>query len=402
LHREGNSPKRTVIALLGLSRLSESKEALPFDVGSMHDAVLGDTSWVKSLGELGLLAWFAAECEPDRLRNLFRQFDLDKALETHREGREASTSGLAWFLAGISHARLAGARTLPDLTDVAVDAYHLLLENQSEGGIFGQAAFPRWLEWARCRFGTFRDQIFAIYALSIFARAFEIEEPLAPALNCANAIRSLQGDRGEWWFLYDKGACRVVNRYPVFSWQQNGTAPVGLLALGEATGQSFHEPIYKGLSWDIGSNQVGDALEGQHHDLIWDSIRPRRKAAKYWEAAFSLANISHNQKEEHLSIRYEARPDHFGWSLYAFGREGLPKKWPMSGHEEPQLQDGIPGTNGGKNFPFSVFSELDWSSEIRTATHIPCVFRLLELNGISPVVAVRALALAVWLRCCLW
>src|SRR6266851_5286720 len=58
LHRERNSAKRTVIALLGLSRLEESKAAAPFDVCSMRDAVLGDTSWVKSLGYLGLVAWF--------------------------------------------------------------------------------------------------------------------------------------------------------------------------------------------------------------------------------------------------------------------------------------------------------------------------------------------------------
>jgi hypothetical protein len=323
LHREGNSLKRTVIALLGLNRLAESKATTPFDVPSMRNAVFGDTSWVGSLGELGLLAWFTAECEPDRLRNLFRQFDFDKALLTYREGREACTSGLAWFLAGISHARLAGSSAVPDLTDVAVDAYHLLLENQSERGIFGQMAFPRWRQRACRRFGTFSDQIFAIYALSVFSRAFQIEEPLAPALNCGNSIRSLQGDNGEWWFLYDKQACRVVNRYPVFSRHQDGTAPVGLLALGEATGQNFYEPIYKGLSWGIASHQLGDHLESQQQGLIWDSIRPRRKAANYWEAALSLANIARRQKEERLSIRYEARPDHFGWLLYAFGRAGL-------------------------------------------------------------------------------
>jgi hypothetical protein len=326
LHRERNSAKRTVIALLGLSRLAESKAAAPFDVCSMRDAVLRDTSWVKSLGELGLLAWFTAECEPDRLRNLFRQFDFDNALETYRQGREACTSGLAWFLAGISHARLVGPRTLPDLTDVAVDAYHLLLENQSDGGLFGQAAFPRWTQRARRRFGTFRDQIFAIYALALFARAFQIEEPLAPALSCANSIRSLQGDKGEWWFLYDKRACRVVNRYPVFSWHQAGAAPVGLLALAEATGQNFDQPIYKGLSSVSGSDQLGTDLESQQQGLIWDSVRPSGKAAKYWQAAFSWANISRVQNHQPLKVRYEARPDHFGWSLYAFGREGLPKK----------------------------------------------------------------------------
>src|SRR5258708_16771701 len=325
LHRAESSPTRTAIALLGLSRLKESGASIPFDVRSMHDAVLGNTSWVKSLGELGLLTWFTAECEPARLRNLFRQFDFDKALVTYREGREAWTSGLAWFLAGISHARMAGPRTVPELTDVAVDAYHLLLENQSEGGIFGQAAFPGLLRRASRRFGTFGDQIFSVYALSIFGRAFEIEEPLTPALNCANSIRSLQGDKGEWWFLYDKRACRVVNRYPVYSCHQYGTAPVGLLALGAATGQSFYEPIYKGLSRGTTSIGSGPEFQGQHPDLFWDSIEPSRKSAKYWEAAFSLANISREPQKEHFSIRYAARPDHFGWMLYAFGGDGLPK-----------------------------------------------------------------------------
>jgi hypothetical protein len=331
LVRGESSPKRTAIALLGLRRLAESGANSPFDVCSMHEAVLGNTSWVKSLGELGLLTWFTAECEPARLRSLFRQYDFDKALVTYLEGREARTSHLAWFLAGVSHARMASLGTVPDLTDVAVDAYHLLLENQSEGGIFGRAAFPGWLRRVYRRFGTFADQIFSIYALSIFGRAFHIEEPLTPALNCANAIRSLQGDQGEWWFLYDKRACRVVNRYPVFSWHQDGTAPVGLLALGEVTGQNFNEPIYKGLSRGTASIGIGPDFQGQHQYLTWDFIQPARKSAKYWEAAFSLANISRDIQKEQFCIRYEARPDHFGWILYAFGRAGLPNNETLAG-----------------------------------------------------------------------
>ncbi len=326
-HREGTSRKRTIIALLGLQRLAESGEEPPVDVASIRGVILEDTSWIRSVGDLGLLIWFTAECVPERLGTLFNELDFVKALDTYSDGREARTRELAWLLAGIAHARLACPGTLPDLTDIAVDTYHLLQENQSEGGIFGHATFPSILHQTFCnRIGTFADQIYAIYALTAFARAFQIEEPLGSALGCANAVRALQGEMGQWWFLYDKRACRVVNRYPVFSVHQDGIAPLGLLALGEATGQSFHESIYKGLSWITGANELGRDLRNQDdRALIWDSIGPRRRTANYWEAALSFMNISHVPQVESLGIQYEARPDHFGWLLYAFGRFGLPK-----------------------------------------------------------------------------
>lgn len=325
-HPEKTSRRRTIIALLGLQRLVESGGSQPFDLASIRDVLLTNTNWVRGVGDLGLLTWFTAEVVPERLPELFNEFDFDKAFETYPDGRQARTIALAWFLAGISLARLAGPRTLPDLTDVAVDAYHLLLNNQGESGVFGQAAFPGLLQQAFCRrFGTFSDQICAIYALSTFARAFQVEEPLASALSCANSIRALQGELGEWWFLYDKRACRVANRYPVFSLHQDGIAPVGLLALEEATGHSFQEPIYKGLSWITGVNALGNDLRDLNRGVIWDSMRIRRGVANYWEAALSLVNIAREPQGDQLSICYEARPDHYGWLLYAFGRFGLPK-----------------------------------------------------------------------------
>jgi hypothetical protein len=329
LHREGTSRKRTIIALLGLQRLAESGAAAPVNVASIRNVILGDTSWVRSVGDLGLLTWLTAECVPERLGMLLNKLDFGKALGTYSDGHEARTTELAWFLAGIAHARLACPGTLPDLTDVAVDAYHLLQDNQGESGIFGHSASSNFFQQSfRKRFGTFADQIYAIYAFTIFARAFEIEEPLASALGCANAVRALQGEMGQWWFLYDKRACRVVNRYPVFSLHQDGIAPLGLLALGEATGQSFHESIYKGLSWIAGTNELGRDLRNRDRVLIWDSIGPKRRITNYWEAALSLMDISCGPQAENLRIQYEARPDHFGWLLYAFGRFGLPQQVP--------------------------------------------------------------------------
>jgi hypothetical protein len=311
---------------LGLQRLAKYGQTQPFDLGLVRDAVLADTGWVRGVGDLGLLTWFAAECAPETLEKLFKEFDFDGALREYPDGRQGRTGGLAWFLAGISHAQLSGVRTSMDLTDVAVDAYHLLLDNQGESGIFGSGLYPsliRQVFWRR--FGSFDDQAYAIYALATFAKAFKVEEPLAAALNCANSVRALQGELGQWWFLYDKRAGRVANRYPVLSQHQDGIAPVGFLALSEATGQSFYEPIYRGLSWIAGTNEVGNDLRNLERGLIWGSIGPAKRRPNYWEAALSLLNISFSPCSDDLNVYYEARPDHFGWLLYAFSRFGLPK-----------------------------------------------------------------------------
>jgi hypothetical protein len=325
IRRETPSRKLTAIALLGLARLSESGEKHPFDVSPINDAVWKDRSWVRSIGDLGLLTWFTGACCPDRLDHLLHEYDLSQALNDYSDARISRTTSLALFLAGIAHARLACPNTPWYLTDVAVETYHLLETNCGEGGILGHAAVPKYRpQSVYNRLGTFADQMYAIYAFTAFARAFQIEEPLALALSCANSIRNLQGEMGQWWYLYNKRSSHVVNRYPVFSLNQYGIAPLALLALEEATRQSFHESVYKGLAWTPGANELGDDLRDLDRHLMWDSIRPTRPIRNYWEAALSLINVSSEPHIESLRVQYEARPDHFGWLLYAFGSSGLP------------------------------------------------------------------------------
>src|SRR5271166_3500268 len=93
--RERTSRKRTIIALLGLHRLAESGEAPPVDVASIRDAILQDTSWVRSVGDLGLLTWFTAECAPERIEVLLNELDFGQSLVRYADGRNANTRGLA-------------------------------------------------------------------------------------------------------------------------------------------------------------------------------------------------------------------------------------------------------------------------------------------------------------------
>jgi hypothetical protein len=323
--RDESSLKRTAIALMGLQRLAESGAAHPFDAASMQETVFGDRSWVKSAGDLGLLTWFTAVCIPDRLKDLVRDFRFDEALSMFEDANQKRTTGLAWFLAGISHAAFARPQLSSELTDIAVDAYRLLLENQGEDGIFGHAGaapFPRGAFYNR--FGSFADQIYSIYALSTFARTFEIEEPLEPALACGNSICAQQGELGQWWFSYDKQTGRAVSRYPVVSLHQDGTAPMGLFALEESTGRTFYNSIAKGLAWMGGANELGSMMWSSNPALIWDAMVTQGRASIYWDAALCLFRPSHENQASNLRIRYESRPDHFGWLLYAFGNRQLP------------------------------------------------------------------------------
>ncbi len=324
LRRRGTSPRRSIIALLGLQRLAESGATFPLDVRAVQDATFEDISWVRSAGDLGLLTWLAAKHAPERLPRLFSHFDFDETLDVYTDARNKETRGLAWFLAGIAHARRVTPRELFDLTDVAVRAYQLLVDNQSEHGLFAHTGCPRSiLDVGYSRFGTFADQMHAIYALTAFAREFDVAEPLEDALACANSVSALQGDRGQWWFLYDTRRGCVANRYPVHCAHQDGIGPAALLLLEEATSRPFRQAVRNGLSWIAGNNELGQDLRSFNRGLIWNSIESQWSICRHWETACSYLHVSSVPLVKKLRIRHDAYPDHFGWLLYAFGNFGL-------------------------------------------------------------------------------
>jgi hypothetical protein len=96
---------------------------------------------------------------------------------------------------------------------------------------------------------------------------------------------------GQWWFRYDKRRGCVASRYPVCFAHQDGTGPTALLALEEATGQSFYVAIWNGLSWIAGNNELGVDLRSLDEALIWDSIEPQRRMTRHWETACSYVQF---------------------------------------------------------------------------------------------------------------
>lgn len=327
LVREGFSHRYTMMALLGLHALQKTGAECPFDTDAIFKACAGDTRWINGVGDLGLLIWLTAEYAPKQLDALFERVDLEASLYRFPDGRKGRTMELAWFLVGLCHATIACPNGRWPLGDLAVNTYHRLEDNRGESGLFGHLSTKNSLAGIlRGRIGSFADQIYSIYALSRFATAFNLEEPLESAMECALAICRLQGDLGQWWWLYDATTGRVLCRYPVYSVEQYGMAPLALATLEQATGHQFQNSIDRGLSWIYGSNELGEDLRSPSGELIWRCILPRSKQRKYLETARRFVQDPKEQvSAESLQVLHESRPDEMGLLLYSLSKLGIAK-----------------------------------------------------------------------------
>jgi hypothetical protein len=322
--REGLSSRYTIISLLGLHRLESAGVQSPIQIGAVLDGCLRAGMSIDNIGDLGLTLWLCALASPGRLEEVYLNFNIEGALSHFPQARERKTMELAWFLSGLAHAGSVVGQKLPGLSELAVETYRLLRENQGARGFFGHLLRSGTLAAAlRGHIGSFADQVYPIYALAKFARVFQIHTALAPAQECADAICRAQGVWGEWWWHYHSQTGAVVQHYPVYAVHQHGMAPMALFALTEATRIDFSEPIYKGLRWIAGDNELAVDLRVARSGVVWRGACHRGKHWKYFRSAMGFLGLARNEAADDLEIKLECRPYELGWLLYAFaGREG--------------------------------------------------------------------------------
>ena len=327
LVREGISHRYTMIALLGLQRLRAAGVSIPLDVPSILQVLIEDTRWLENVGDLGLLVWLCALAAPDHLAEIDSRFDLKSALVHFHENRRGRTMELSWFLSGLAHQNLACPGQLPHLRDTAMETYQLLKKNQGEHGVFSHLAENGGLTGLmRGRMGSFADQVYPVYALAKFSRAYQVPKAVERALDTALTLCELQGPQGQWWWHYDATSGKVLGQYPVYSVHQYGIAPMALLALGEETQSDFTPWIYKGLRWIHGDNELEHDMRDCSANLVWRYIY-RSDYKKHWDVALAVLMARGDaQFHKELAVLHECRPYELGWLLYAFAGHRMEEK----------------------------------------------------------------------------
>ena len=319
--QEGISQRYTAMTLMGLHRLQQAGGKPPFATMPIVDALFSDLSWVDNVGDLGVMLWLCGVAYPERFSQVELRLDPKTALSRFKGARQGVTMELAWFLTGLSYWAQAFPGRSAELEPLAVETYKMLIQNQSAAGFFGHLSTTGSLAgMARGRTGSFADQVYPIYGLAQFAKAYENEDAAQRALQCARGLCHLQGKSGQWWWHYDAPGGRVADGYPVFSVHQHAMGPMTLFGLGEVVHEDFSSSIYKGLRWINRENELNFEMEDPANGVIWRCIyRSKRSLARYAKASlgFYSEKVEHDRAED-LKIMYECRPYELGWLLYAF------------------------------------------------------------------------------------
>jgi hypothetical protein len=316
LVKDGISFRYTLITLLGLQRAERAGLAHSFETRIIFGDLICDTRRIDNAGDWGLLLWLCALYAPEELPLLTLRAWLDTLLDRFQDVRERRTMEMAWVLAGLAHMRLADVPGLRDLSTLAFRTYGLLIQNQGVEGVFGhQAPDKSYAGKLRGRLGSFADQVYPVYALSKFAQAWGVDEAGRRARQCADALCRLQGPMGQWWWHYDSACGRVVGKYPVYSVHQDGMAPMALFALSQVSGTDYDGPVYRGLEWICGANELGVAMRDFSANTTWRCIGQNR-LRRYSTEMLCLAGMPHLPGG--LEVLYECRPYHLGWLLYSF------------------------------------------------------------------------------------
>jgi hypothetical protein len=276
---------------------------------------------------MGLLLWLCALTAGDHLKRFFSIFEPKQTFQHCADGRVGLTMELAWFLTGLAHAAEANPKLGTELQSLATETYQLMRNNQGSQGTFGHQS--RWKSLAgaaRGHIGSFADQVYPIYAMAQFSKAYKVAEASQNALQCAHAICNLQGPLGQWWWHYNSVTGRIVGHYPVFSVHQDGMAPMALFALESACGADFREQIYKGLDWIYGTNELRQDLTDASASVIWRNIHQPKLSVYSARIGTMLGQIP---SLDSLQVLYECRPYHLGWLLYAFA--------PLNAHDSHRI-----------------------------------------------------------------
>jgi hypothetical protein len=323
LVQEGVSPRYTAMTLLGLHRLEQSGTPSPVNVRAVLDRLLANTGWADNIGDLGLLLWLCAHVAPHGLDELERRLPISTALSRFADVRNGMTMHLAWFLTGLSYCSLVSGNP-EKMRKLARETYDLLIQNQGKFGYFGHLATHRSLKGSvRGRIGSFADQVYPIYGMTQFSRAYGDDSALRRARECALAICESQGALGQWWWHYDSRGGRVFEEYPVFSVHQHGMGPMTLFALSKASEMDFDPWIYKGLEWINRRNELSVDMGDASANVIWRCVRQSARSRFASNFLPARRNGQHPGPTE-LSVLFECRPYELGWLLYGLV-DALPK-----------------------------------------------------------------------------
>lgn len=183
---------------------------------------------------------------------------------------------------------------------------------------------------ANNRVATFANQIYPIYALSLYTSRTGDDRAAEAVRRCVDVVCEGQGEKGQWWWMADTRTRKWVDRYPVYAVHQDAMAPFGLDAARAWWPSDVGAHIRRGLDWLFGDNELGVSLVDEQNGVIWRAIQRSDSradgdwgvpAGTLWRRRMTGLGLGFlgklRPRSEQLVVLRECRSYHLGWVLFA-------------------------------------------------------------------------------------
>ncbi len=331
---QGVSERYTTMSLLGLQRQSEFGRSADVPFAALLDNLVAWARTAPVIGDIGLVLWLCAlrrDARADELAKIV----VNRQQEVLASGIGAPSMEVGYLLIGVAEAERFGIGGNA-LRKIADDVAEVLSRNRDEHThLFAFANKVRRKNFLRVRvdsrLGSFASQVYPTMGFAFHARACGDPRSARIARDCADRICALQGDAGQWWWIYNvvRGAAAV--RYPVYSVHQDAMGPMMLTAaeLGGGFDPRYDRAIEKSFRWfeqrpELPRESMIDDASG----MIWRAVQhddPRHterlglSPAELSRMGFAawFGSIDERPLTDGGYVCRECRPYHLGWVLLA-------------------------------------------------------------------------------------
>jgi hypothetical protein len=319
----GANPLYTAMSLAGILRYQGETAEGVFPVRTILDA-LHRSAPDGGASLQGLVVWVSI------LAGDARGEEVAAGLIGLRELDRLDSATLGNALHGLAQA----AETYPRLRDGAAAAAEQIAEElfrrfAPRADLFRPVRRASGVRSAVGRLMTsFASQVYPLHGLASYARLVGGPDPRLGRV--AARLVDVQGELGQWWWLYSSESRRIVEGYPVYSVHQDGMAFMALSPLEELGVGDYRDALALGLDW-LWSNELGTSMVSASPPFICRAIQRRGSdpdapygivpsnyvAAAARSLAPALTSDRHQVDPENLEVLRECRSYHLGWLLYA-------------------------------------------------------------------------------------
>jgi hypothetical protein len=107
------------------------------------------------------------------------------------------------------------------------------------------------------------------YAFLLLARTTGSAWAEGVGIRIARRLCQLQGQEGQWSWMYHVPSGRVADSCPIYSVHQHAHAPFFMVEAMDQGHDEFREPLVRGFRWILGQNELGQSMVEPMPQVVW-------------------------------------------------------------------------------------------------------------------------------------